>query len=347
MGHNDAWLGQVTEPALEPDLPICDAHHHLWGHRDHPAATRYLLDDYLADIDSGHNVVSTIFVDSYAMYRARGHKAMAPLGEVEFANGVAAMCASGQYGKTRVAAGIIGHADMTRGARVGATLDAMAARAPNRFRGIRHSAAWDADPAMPKHRHVSAPGLLLDETFRAGIAEVAKRGLTYECYLWHPQLPELADLAGAFPELTIICNHCGGPLGAGSYQGRRDEVVVQWRKYLGDLAAHENVVVKLGGVNMVVNGHGWETGKRPPTSDQLVAAAGPFIDISIELFGTDRAMFESNYPAERVSCGYGPVWNFFKKVTKDFSTDEKTSLYHDNAVRIYQLHGSDTKTIGT
>jgi len=337
LGSNNGWLAKVREPALEPELPICDCHHHLWGHRDHPVATRYLLDDFLADIDRGHNIVSTVFVDSHAMYRADADRAMAPIGEVEFANGVAAVCASGTYGTVQVAAGIIGHVDMTLGAAAGAVLDTMVGLARGRFRGIRHSAAWDADEGLPKHRHVSGASLLLDETFRAGIAEVARRGLVYECYLWHPQLGELADLACAFPDLTIICNHCGGPLGAESYRGSRDQIMAEWRTSMADLAKCENVIVKLGGVNMVVNGHDWEKREQPPTSDEMVAAAGPYIEQSIELFGTDRAMFESNYPAERTTCGYGEIWNFFKKITKDCSADEKAALYHDNAARIYRL----------
>lgn len=338
MGNNDAWLARVSEPALEPELPICDCHHHLWGYRDHPAATRYLIDDFLADInDSGHNIVSTVFVDSHAMFRAGGEPAMAPVGEVEFANGVGAMCASGTYGNVRVAAGIISHVDMTLGAGAGPVLDTMIGQAPARFRGIRHSAVWDADAGLPKHRHVKGPHLLLDATFRAGIAEVARRGLVYECYLWHPQLAELADLARAFPDLTIICNHCGGPLGAESYRGKRDEVMAEWRASMAELAKCENVIVKLGGVNMVINGHDWEKRERPPTSDEMVAAAGTYVAQSLELFGTKRAMFESNYPAERTTAGYGEVWNFFKKITRDFSADEKAALYHDNATRVYRL----------
>jgi predicted TIM-barrel fold metal-dependent hydrolase len=342
VGLNDAWLALVEEEALEPDLAICDAHHHLWGKREHRSAPRYMLEDFLADIDKspkdgGHNIVSTVFVDSNAMYRARGSRPMKPVGEVEFANGVAAMSRSGLYGKTRVAAAIVGHADMRLGAKVGPVLDAMIDAAPDRFKGIRHCTTFDADDALPKHRDAPVPGLLLDENFRAGIAELSSRGLIFEAWLWHPQLPELTDLARAFPELTIIVNHCGGPLGIGAYKGRRDEVTMLWRKSLSELAKCENVFVKLGGVNMVINGHDWHRREKPPTSDELVAAAGQYIEFSIEAFGADRGMFESNYPAERITCGYGVVWNFFKKVTQYFSADEKAKLYHDTAARIYGL----------
>jgi L-fuconolactonase len=336
MGLNDAWLAQVQEEPLEPGLPICDAHHHLWGHRDHRVSPRYLLEDFLADVDpAGHNIVSTVFVDSRTMYRAEGPKALRQVGEVEFAAGIGAMADSGLYGKRRVAAAIISHADMRLGAKVGATLDMMM-RNP-RFRGIRHSTSWDEDKRLPPHVDAPDAGMLLDPTFREGIAELDKRGLIFEAHLWHPQLAELTDLACAFPNLTIVLNHCAVPLGIGRYKGKRDEVMAAWRKGMAEIARCENVVVKLGGVNMMICGHGWHEHARPPTSDEMVAAAGPYIEESIALFGTKRGMFESNYPAERNCVGFGPLWNFFKKMTKGFSAEEKARLYHDNAVGVYGI----------
>jgi L-fuconolactonase len=341
MGLNDAWLALVEEEALEPELPICDAHHHLWGKRNHHSALRYLLPDFLTDIETrnntGHNIVSTIYVDSNAMYRAEGPDEMKPVGEIEFANGVAAMSASGLYGKTQVAAGIIGHANMLLGEAVGDVLDAMIAAAPARFRGIRHSSTIDDDEALPKHRDAPRPHLLLDKTFRAGVAELARRNLIFESHLWHPQLTELADLARAFPDLTIVANHCGEPLGIGHYKDMREEVMANWRRDLAQLAKCPNVVVKLGGVNMIVIGHEWHKRDHPPTSDELVAAAGEIIEHAIQVFGPERAMFESNYPAERASCSYRILWNFFKKVTANFSAADKALLYHDNAARFYRL----------
>lgn len=337
MGKNDVWLDQVREEALEPDLRICDCHHHLWGQRDRRAVTRYLLDDFLADIDTGHNIVSTVYVDSHAIYREEGPEAMKPVGEIEFANGIAAMSASGLYGGTQVAAGIVGHADMRLGSEVGAVLDAMIAAAPDRFRGIRHCTTFDDDERVPRHRDSPVPGLLLDDTFRAGCRELEKRGLVFEAFCWHTQLPELSDLARALPNLAIVSNHCGSPLGVGPYAGKREEVTALWRKNLAELARCGNVVVKLGGVNMMIVGHGWHERDAPPTSDEMLAAAGPYLDYTIECFGTDRGMFQSNYPAERISCGYGPLWNFFKKVTRDFSDAEKAKLFHDNAAAFYRL----------
>ena len=342
MSTNESWRALVREEALEPELPICDTHHHLWGLRDHPSARTYLLPDFLADIGTfpdtgGHNIVSTVFLDSNAMNRADGPEEMKRVGEVEFANGIAAMAASGIYGRTRVAAGIVSHADLTLGEKVGAVLDAMVEAAPHRFRGVRHSTTFDEDPRLPKHRDAPRAGMLLEAGFRAGAAELAKRGLVFEAWCWHTQLGELADFARALPDLSIVVDHCGGPLGIGPFAGKRAEVDALWRKGIDELAACPNVVIKLGGLNMEIAGHHWETRPKPPTSDELVAACGFYLDYAIERFGAERGMFESNYPVERLATGYVPLWNFFKKVTRAFSADEKARLYHDNAVRIYRL----------
>ena len=210
-----AWLAQVNEPVIEPDLPICDPHHHLW---DHPNS-RYLLDELLLDTGSGHNVVSTVFVECASMYRADGPEAMKPVGETEFVNGVAAMSASGRYGPIRAAAGIVSLADLTLGSRVGEVLDAhMAVGA--RFKGIRHAAGWDASDQVRNSHTNPTEGLLLDATFRKGFAELGKRGLSFDAWLYHPQIPQLTDLARAFPGTTIIVDHFAGPLGIGPYEGK-------------------------------------------------------------------------------------------------------------------------------
>ena len=215
------WLDRHVESPLEPDLPIFDAHHHLW---DRPG-WRYLFDELLTDIRaSGHRIVGTAFMQCQAMYRADGPVHLRPVGETEFANGVAAMAASGTYGETRVCAAIIGHADLRLGARVEHVLRAHAAAGGERFRGIRHIAAWDADAGLMNPRSAALPHLMADSGFRDGFACLAPLGLVFEAWLFHPQLPELTDLARAFPGTTIVLNHCGGLLGIGSYAGRRDEI---------------------------------------------------------------------------------------------------------------------------
>jgi predicted TIM-barrel fold metal-dependent hydrolase len=320
------------EAVLEPALPICDPHHHLW---DHPGR-RYLLDELLADTGSGHAVHSTVFVECMSMYRASGLPALRPVGETEFVNGVAAMSASGRYGATRVAAGIVGFADLTLGEAVGDVLDAHRAASP-RFRGIRHAAGWDASEAIRNSHTNPPPGLLADAGFRRGFAELARRELTFDAWLYHPQLPELTDLARAFPDTTIVLDHLGGPLGIGPYQGRRAEILAWWQDAIRTLAACRNVVVKLGGLVMPINGFGFHKRAEPPSSQELSAATGDWYRHAIDCFGVDRCMFESNFPVDKVSTSYRTLWNSFKRIAADGSAADKAALFHDTAARVYRL----------
>lgn len=337
MGNNADWLALTEEEALEPDLPICDPHHHLWEFREDQVEPRYLLDDVLADTNSGHNIVSTVFIECGAMYRSEGPEAMRPVGETEFVNGIAAMSASGRYGATRIAAGIVGHANLLLGDDVVPVLEAQIAAGGGRFRGIRHSVPWDASDDVPVIRGKRPPHLLVDDTYRAGFAHLAHFGLSYEAWLYHPQIPELTDLARAFPDTTIILNHFGGPLGVGPYAGKQEEIFTKWQADVAELAACPNVVAKLGGLNMEINGFAWHEKAKPPASDALMAATRPYYEYTIERFGADRCMFESNFPVDKLSCGYGVLWNSFKRLTGGYSDDEKAMLYHDTAARVYRL----------
>lgn len=326
------WLDQVSEEILEPDRPICDPHHHLW---DHPTS-RYLLNDLLLDTGSGHRVESTVFVECASMYRARGPEALRPVGETEFVNGVAAMSASGGYGATRVAAGIVSFADLTRGAAVGDVLDTHAARSP-RFRGIRHAAGWDASSDVRNSHTNPTAHLLARADFRAGFAELGKRGMSFDAWLYHPQIRELIDLAQAFPDTAIILDHFGGPLGIGPYEGKREAIFAAWRKDIADLARCQNVVAKLGGLVMPINGFGFHKRARPATSDEVVSATGDYHRHAIECFGAERCMFESNFPVDKQSCSYAVLWNAFKKIAAPYSQAEKSALFHDTAARVYRL----------
>lgn len=334
---NHHWLAATVEEPLEPDLPICDPHHHLWDRQTARVAPRYLLDEILADVGGGHHVVSTVFIECGAMYRPDGPEALRPLGETEFVNGVAAMSASGLYGPTRIAAGIVGTASLPLGDAVAAVLDAHIAAGGGRFRGIRRSAAWDADEAVPRHRTNPGPGLFLREDFRAGFRHLAPRGLTFEAWCYHRQIPDVTALARAFPATTIILNHFGGPLGVGSYAGRAKDVYDEWRRHLTELATCPNVVAKLGGINMEINGFGWHERPRPPGSQELADATRPYYDFTIEKFGVDRCMFESNFPVDKASCSYTVLWNSFKRLTSGCSAAEKAKLFHDTAARVYRL----------
>jgi predicted TIM-barrel fold metal-dependent hydrolase len=326
------WLALTKEDALEPELPIIDPHHHLW---DRPG-NRYLLEEIVADIRE-HNVRQTVFVECTSMYRADGPEEFKVVGETEFVEGIAAMSASGQYGETRVATGIVGSANLRLGDRVAPVLEAQIAASPQRFRGIRHRAAW-ADRSVAPNQPADLPQhVLLDPSFRKGYAHLRTYGLSFEGWIYHTHIADLADLARTFPDTTIIFNHLGGPIGVGSYAGRLDEVFAAWKPAVTELAQYPNVVAKVGGIQMVVNGHGWHERSQPPTSDELLEENEKWYLHTIEQFGPSRCMFESNFPVDRLSCSYTVLWNQFKKLTKGFSADERTAMFHDTAMRVYRL----------
>ncbi|HEY0185204.1 MAG TPA: amidohydrolase family protein [Rhodopila sp.] len=331
-----AWLAKrPTETALEPDLPIIDPHHHFW---DTPHRGTYFLPELLADIGHGHNIVATVFLECQSMYRKDGPEAMAPVGEVEFVNGIAAMSASGNYGPCRVAEGIVGYADLRLGARVRDVLEAEVAAGNGRFRGIRQGVAWDGDPAVGKFAsRIVPPHLVRDPTFREGFAQLAKLGLSFESWQYHPQLPDAIDLARAFPDTTIILNHVGGVLGVGPYSGRRSEILSSWQKDIKALASCPNVNVKLGGIGMTSFGFEYHERDLPPSSEDLAAGWRQYVEPCIEAFGVDRCMFESNFPPDKQSGGYTELWNAFKRITSGASAAEKRALYSGTAARVYRL----------
>ncbi len=336
--QNADWLAQVQEAALEPDLPIIDTHHHLWDRNGTYIQNRYLMDEIADDLSSGHNIVSTVFVECHAMYRADGPEAMRPVGEVEFVNGIAAMAASGAYGKPQVAKAIIGHADLQLGAGVRAVLEAEMAAAPERYRGIRYIGAWVEDPAVFTPNYVKGPGLYLDTKFREGFAELAPLGMIFEAAIRHPQLSDFHSLACAFPNTKMVLDHIGGVVGVGTYADRRDEIFQTWKADIAAVARDcPNVVVKLGALNMTYCGFGWEKRDLPPSSEELCEAYRPYYETVIELFGAERCMFESNFPVDKVSCSYGVLWNAFKRMTKDYASADRAALFHDTAARFYRI----------
>jgi predicted TIM-barrel fold metal-dependent hydrolase len=334
--HRD-WLAQTVETPLEPGLPIVDPHHHFWDRSPRWITDRYLLDDIVADIGTGHNIVATVFIECGEMYKTGGPAELRPVGETEFVNGIAAMSASGRYGPARVAAGIIGFADLTLGEAVAPVLEAHIAAGGGRFRGIRYNVVWDASDAVPVARERRPPHLYLDDAFRAGFAQLARHELTFEAWCFHPQIPELTDLARAFPDTVIILDHLGGPLGVGPYAGRRDEVFTRWRGDIAALAKCPNVHAKLGGLNMPINGYGWRDRPQPPTSEELNAATKDWYGHALDVFGPERCMFESNFPVDSASCSYVVLWNSFKRLAAGCSADEKALLFHDTARRLYRL----------
>jgi predicted TIM-barrel fold metal-dependent hydrolase len=336
-GGND-WLALTQESILEPDLPICDPHHHFWDFRTARIPyQRYLLHELAADIQSGHNVRSTVFIEARAMYRVDGPEEMRPIGEVEFVQGLAAASASGLYGPGRAAASIVGHANLLLGERVAPVLEALKAASPNRFRGIRHSVTWDPHPEVENTAAHRMQAQLANEQFRAGARVLARMGLTLEGWMYFPQLPELANFARAIPNLQIILNHIGGLIRTGPYAGKDDEVLATWRRGVAAVAECPNVTIKLGGVGMPRTGFDWHARARPIGSKELAAAIAPYMNYCIEKFGPNRCMFESNFPVDKVSFSYHVMYNAFKRLSQGYSASERTAMFHDTAVRVYRV----------
>ena len=327
------WLSQTSEEILEPNLPIIDPHHHIW---DRPG-WRYMIDDIAQDLASGHNIIATVFVQCHSMHRANGPEEMAPVGETEFVNGVAAIGASGLYGKQRLCAGIVGHANLTLGEAVQPILEAHIQAGGDRFRGIRHITTWDDDDRLINKSYSVTKGLLADPNFRAGFAELEKLNLSFDAWLYHPQIDELTDLAQNFPGTTIILDHCGGPLGLGEYATASENVFASWRNSIEKLAGCRNVKVKLGGLGMRINGYGFHEKPLPPTSDELAKAWFPYIDTCIKAFGPDRCMFESNFPVDKGSYSYPIYWNACKKLTNDLNIEEREYLFSKTAAEVYRI----------
>ena len=330
---NRDWLATTAEEVIEPELEICDPHHHLWSEAT-GRYPRYDLEDLLADTGAGHRVIDTVFIDCAANYRTAGPEPMRPVGETEFVVDRAER-SDGTPG-ARIA-GIVSHADLMLGDAVEEVLVAHVEAARGRFRGIRHAGAWDPSPEIPRSHSNPPPQMYARDDFRRGLAVLGRMGLSFEAWQFHPQLDEVAALAAAHPEVTIIVNHIGAPLGIGPYSGRREEVLAAWRPAMARLAAQPNIVLKVGGIGMSRYGVGFETWPQPPTSDQLLEVWGEVLRWCIDTFGPARCMFESNYPVDSESCSYLVLWNAFKKISQGYAPAERAELFHGTARRVYRL----------
>ena len=328
------WLALAGERALEPELPIVDCHHHLW---DRPEGQRYLFLDLLADMEAGHDVRATVYLQAKSMYRPDLPPPLQPVGEVEFANGVAAQAASGLYGRRYACAGIVAFADMMLGDGIEPVLEALARAGGCRLRGIRNQTARHDDPEITSNPVPPPAGMVADPRFAEAARRLPAHGLTLDVFCYHTQLDEITVLADACPDTVIVLNHCGCPLGMGRYRGRRDEVFADWSARMARIAERPNVRLKLGGLAMRVNGFDFHEADRPPPSSRLVEAWGPYMLHCIELFGPARCMFESNFPVDKGMVDYVALWNAYKRMTAGFSEGERKALFHGTAASTYRL----------
>lgn len=328
------WLGQETpEAVLFPALPIIDPHHHLWVRPGY----RYLVPEFAGDLATGHKVVATVFADCTSMYRADGPERLRPVGETEFVVGQAAQSASGLYGSTRVAASMFGFADVTLGGAVREVLEAHVAAANGRFRGIRLQTNWDPSEDIRNGSFGQRAGVLLEPAVQAGLAVLADMGLVLDSYVFFHQLPEVARTAEALPGLTVVLNHCGGPLGYGPYAVNKAEHYEVWRRGLFEVAKRPNVVCKLNGVLNRTAAFDYLRAEGPASSIALAEAWRQWIEPCIEAFGPGRCMFESNYPVEKVGVSWVSLWNAFKRLTQHASEADRLALFHGTAARVYRI----------
>ena len=310
------WLDQVIEDPIEADIPIIDSHHHM---RYTPGPSRYNLEDILADT-KGNNIRQSVCLIDTSL--------------VEWVNGCAAEAASGVLGGTQIAAGIVGGGDLMQGDRAATELELQMAMT-RRFRGMRHMTIWTNPPVRPQN---TTEHMLVDPQFLKGIAQVHRLGLSFEAWLYYNQLHDVVELAQKFPELPIVLNHIGGPLGVGAWEGKIEEVFTAWKPAIAEVAKCPNVYVKVGGLGTgYLTGFGWEKRPKPPTSDELVAKNRRWWDYTISVFTPQRCMFESNFPGDKESYSYTVCWNHFKKYSKSYTKAERAAMFHDTAMRVYRL----------
>ncbi len=327
---DDEWVERVKEDIIEPELPIIDAHHHLWIRPGH----HYLVPEFLQDLQSGHNVVGTIYAECHSMYRRDGPEEWRSLGETEFVTGCAAMADSGSFGDIAFCRGFIGNVDLMRGRACREIFERHLAVSGGRFKGIRLTTAWDADERI--QNQVPHAHLLRNPSVRDGAGVMAEMGLTLDLWVYHPQLPEIAELADALPELTIVVNHTGVPILGGSYRQQHDKVFADWQEGIRAVAARPNTYMKLGAMPIRAHGDGVDR-SLPPTSRETAAAWQPWMESCIEAFGVQRCFFESNFPVQKLFASYHVTWNAFKRLAAGASADEKGWLFHDAALAAYRV----------
>ena len=329
----EAWYAQVTEGVIEPERPIIDPHHHLWFGGGAPD---YLLENLWNDTGAGHNIVKTVFIECGVGYYETGPDHLKSVGETEFAANIALQSAFGAPNKPNIA-GIVSHIDLTLSDELEESLEIHKEASKGLLRGIRHAGAFHPYPEEAFIAFTYGPGLFLDEAFQAGVRFLGQCGYTYESWHYHTQLRDFYTLARSAPETIIILDHFGTPLGTTSFRDHREDIFQQWKADIRKLAECPNVYAKLGGLAQPDNGFGWHEAAKPASSDDLVTAQKQYYLHTIECFGVNRCMFESNFPVDKMSISYVVLWNAFKKMVTDFSDDEKNALFYDTAEMVYQL----------
>ena len=332
------WLNQHIEDPISPNIPIIDPHHHLWD----VGFGRYYIEELLEDINSsGHNILSTVYIMSSSntkIYSKDGLEEFKPLTEIEFATSEGKRADLIPNNKVKVNASIVGSVDLTYGNKLQPVLEKAVNISEGRLKGIRMLLASHTDPRISSGAVKSDLGLMLHPNFIEGAKCIQNANLSLDFWIYHTQLNEMEKIARSLPDLTIILNHIGGPIHLGEYEGKQAATHREWRSAMMRLSRIPNINVKLGGLGMAVNGAKFHNNKFPPNSVQLSDVWKPWIYETIDMFGFDRCMFESNFPVDKGSCSYGALWNAFKILAKDMSDDEINKLFSKNAAKIYKIY---------
>ena len=328
------WLAQVKEEIIDPQLPIIDPHHHLWnGDNQLAGSFPYLIENLNEDTFSGHNIVGTIFMECAQGYYLNGEEKYKPVGETEFV--INLIKDSKKLPESTNIMGIIGYANLMLGTDVKDVLDEHLSKGEGLFKGIRHAAGWDKNNEIHNSHSNPIENIYYDKNFIKGAEELINLNLTFDAWHYHHQITDLSIFAERYPELIIIHDHFGGPLGVGPYEGKREEIFKKWKDDISLLSESKNVYAKLGGLAMPVNGWNFHKQDKPASSDQIVDLHQQYYLHTINCFGADRCMFESNFPVDRRSVTYHILWNAFKKMVSDYSDEDKNKLFFKNAKDVY------------
>ena len=330
------WIAQIKEEIIDPKLPIIDPHHHLWNGDNQLAGTfPYLIENLNEDTFSGHNIVGTIFMECAQGYYSDGEEKYKPVGETEFV--VNLIKDSKKLPESTNIIGIIGFADLMFGSEVRGVLNKHILKGEGLFRGIRHAAGWDKNNEIHNSHSNPIENIYHNKNFMKGAEELINLNLTFDAWHYHHQITDLSIFSKKYPELSIIHDHFGGPLGVGPYEGKRQEIFKKWKDDISLLSESKNVYAKLGGLAMPVNGWNFHKQDKPASSEQIVDMHHEYYLHTIDCFGVDRCMFESNFPVDRRSISYHVLWNAFKKMVSDYSDEDKNKLFFKNAKDIYMV----------
>jgi len=320
---------------------IIDAHQHFWGGEGEAHGSPYLPPQYLDDVAPlAAALRASVFIECNTHYDAMVPSALQATGETRFAANIGALHAGSNI---CLAAALVGFADPFDG-RVPfeAVLDAHLAAAPDRLRAIRRCAAWDEDETLNYQILRTRRGMLGETRLEAALHALAERDLMFETWIYHTQIRELAGLARAVPECTIILDHAAIPLAKGRFTGAPD-LTSNWRDATARLAEMPNVQVKIGGLitpGTAVDATLARRGLRRWTSATLAEALAPYLEHLVRSFGADRCLFESNFPVDKRRCDFPTLVEAYTLALGGISgigAEQRAAIFAANAARLYRI----------